>query len=437
MTNILNWPDYNVVNVAELEHDYQVHAEVAKPPTHCPNCNHPEIVGFGRRDEVIMDTPVHGKRTGIMLNRRRYRCQFCRKTFLEPVPHKDDKRQMTHRLIQYIERESLRRTFSSVAEDVGVDEKTVRNIFNDYCEKLEKTLKFEMPQWLGIDEIHIIKKPRCVITNVEQCTIVDMLNNRNKNTVTNYLSRRADRDRVRYVTMDMWRPYRDAVATMIPDATVIIDKFHVVRMANESLERARKAIRSDLTAQQRRGLMRDRFVLLKRRNELTDAEYMRFSGWTLNYPEIGQAYELKEAFFEIWDCQNRHQAQESYYSWLKQITPEMKPHFEPLVKAMGNWHDDIFAYFDHSITNAYTESLNNLIRVVNRVGRGYSFEALRAKILFTEGFQKVKKPRYQRQRIPEGSIGKVPLFGVAEKDPSNNYGVDISTLIQEINAGHL
>ncbi|TRC57884.1 ISL3 family transposase, partial [Mannheimia haemolytica] len=78
-------------------------------------------------------------------------------------------------------------TFSSVAEDVGVDEKTVRNIFNDYCERLEKTLNFEMPQWLGIDEIHIIK-PRCVITNIQQQTIVDMLDNRNKTTVTRYLS---------------------------------------------------------------------------------------------------------------------------------------------------------------------------------------------------------------------------------------------------------
>ncbi len=69
MSNILNWPDYKVLQVSELEHDYQVHAEVSEPPTQCPHCNHPEIVGFGRRDEVIMDTPVHGRRTGIMLNR--------------------------------------------------------------------------------------------------------------------------------------------------------------------------------------------------------------------------------------------------------------------------------------------------------------------------------------------------------------------------------
>lgn len=76
-----------------------------------------------------------------------------------------------------------------------------------------------------------------------------------------------------------------------------------------------------------------------------------------------------------------------------------------------------FAYFDHPITNAYSESLNNLIRVVNRVGHGYSFEALRAKILFTEGFQKIKKPRYQRQRIPEGTMGRMPSYGVAETGP--------------------
>jgi len=436
MSNILNWPDYKVLQVTELEHDYQVHAEVAAPPTYCPHCNHPEIVGFGRRDEVIMDTPIHGKRTGIMLNRRRCRCKSCRKTFLESVPHKDDKRQMTHRLIQYIERESLRRTFSGVAEDVGVDEKTVRNIFSDYCERLEKTLKFEMPQWLGIDEIHIIK-PRCVITNVEQQTIVDMLDSRNKTTVTRYLSKRNDRDQVRYVAMDMWRPYRQAVEVMIPDATVIIDKFHVVRMANESLERARKAIRKSLTPQQRRGLMKDRFVLLKRRHTLTGQESLKLSGWSLNYPEIGQAYELKEAFFEIWDCHTKHQAQEAYYAWLRQVTPEMKPHFDPLIKAMCNWHNDIFAYFDHRITNAYTESLNNLIRVVNRVGRGYSFEALRAKILFTEGFQKVKKPLYQRQRIPVGEMGRMPFSGVAENEPATSYGVDISTLVREIEAGRL
>ncbi|MBT4788682.1 MAG: hypothetical protein HON68_06045 [Gammaproteobacteria bacterium] len=42
------------------------------------------------------------------------------------------------------------------------------------------------------------------------------------------------------------------------------------------------------------------------------------------------------------------------------------------MRATGNWHKEIFNYFDHPITNAYTVSLNNLIRVMNKIGRGYS-----------------------------------------------------------------
>jgi len=69
------------------------------------------------------------------------------------------------------------------------------------------------------------------------------------------------------------------------------------------------------------------------------------------------------------------------------------PYFDPLINSMTNWKVEIFNYFDVSITNAYTDSLNNLIKVPNKIGRGYSFEALRAKILFTEGYRKTKKKK--------------------------------------------
>lgn len=50
-----------------------------------------------------------------------------------------------------------------------------------------KTVKFETPRFLGIDEIHILKKPRCVVANIEENTIIELLVNRNKETVTRYL----------------------------------------------------------------------------------------------------------------------------------------------------------------------------------------------------------------------------------------------------------
>ncbi|WP_199399341.1 transposase [Candidatus Enterovibrio escicola] len=58
-----------------------------------------------------------------------------------------------------------------------------------------------------------------------------------------------------------------------------------------------KQYEANLRHNSARGLLKDRFVLLKRKHELSDAEYLRYSGWILNYPEMGEAYELKESFF--------------------------------------------------------------------------------------------------------------------------------------------
>jgi transposase len=123
------------------------------------------------------------------------------------------------------------------------------------------------------------------------------------------------------------------------------------------------------------------------------------------------------------------------------IPKELQSAFEPLTKAMDNWEAEIFAYFDYRVTNAYTESLNSLIRVINRLGRGYSFEVLRAKILFTEGLAKQRKPKYQR-RIDDYVLEEnFPMFKmlpvIREPEETTLLGIDLSTLIEKLEKGEL
>lgn len=59
----------------------------------------------------------------------------------------------------------------------------------------------------------------------------------------------------------------------------------------------------------------------------------------------------------------------------------VKAAFEPLTRAMANWEEEIFAYATIEL-QALIRSLNSLIRVINRLGRGYSFEVLRADTLY-------------------------------------------------------
>ncbi len=115
--------------------------------------------------------------------------------------------------------------------------------------------------------------------------------------------------------------------------------------------------------------------------------------------------------------------------------------FYSLTRAVNNWMPEILNYFSHRVTNAYTESLNNLIRVMNRLGRGYSFEALRAKVLFTEGVQKKARPKFEKQKnhaLPEGFFGlKVAEPSTRYESEEDNYGADISTLVKLIEEGKL
>ncbi|MCA1296563.1 ISL3 family transposase [Paenibacillus sp. alder61] len=417
MMDILNLPKFNILSIREHEYDFLIQVVTNSPPLACPHCGcQANLYKHGNREHVCMDLPIHGKRVELLVKRQRYRCRVCTQTFWERLDHTiDERRNCTKRLLSYVEKQSLKRTFVSIAEDVGLNERTIRNIFRDYINYLEETFRFVTPNWLGIEKIHIIK-PRCVLTNIEGRTLLDILPNRNKETVVEFLSSLPNKGRIQYFTMDMWKPYKDAVKAVFPKATIIVDKFHVVRLANQVLENIHKQLREDLSATERRGLMHDRLILLKRHNELTETDKITLDLWTKNYPILGIAYSLKESFFDIWDGDSRQMAFIKYNDWKAKIPKELQSAFVPLIEAMMNWEEEIFAYFDHRIANDYTESLNSLFRVINRLGRGYSFEALRANIIFTEALAEDCKPKYQKR----------PL-----------RGTKISTLIEKLEKGEL
>ncbi|MEK4356305.1 transposase [Paenibacillus sp. FSL M7-1455] len=355
--------------------------EITSPPSSCPHCGCvANLYKHSSREQICMDLPIRGKRVGLCIKRQRYRCRECNQTFWERIDDIiDDKRNCTKRLLAYIEKQSLKRTFVSISEEVGMDEKTIRNIFRVYVNHLGETIRFETPQWLGIDEIHIIK-PRCVLTNIEEQTLFDILPDRNKETVISYLSRLPNKER-------------------------------------------------------------KRFILLKRNKELSERDTFILDVWTKNYPSLRIAYELKETFLDIWECPNKQLAILKYCDWKAKIPIEIEPAFNALTKAMNNWEREIFAYFDHRITNAYTESLNSFIRVTNRLGRGYSFEALRAKILFTKGLIKQRKPKHQRRldgyelREENFPMFKVPLIYVRDQEERKYLGIDLPALIEKLEKG--
>jgi transposase len=251
-----------------------------------------------------------------------------------------------------------------------------------------------------------------------------------------YFRKMPRRDKIRIVCMDMWQPYRDAARSILPEAKIVIDKFHVVRYASDALEAARKEIRKTLIDRQRKTLMHDRFVLLKRPKSLDTHERLVLEHW-LTFPLMRQTYELKESFYDLFDSGvTRQVAELEYASWTKGITPEIRHYFEPLIRAIDNWHEEIFSYFDlqpNPVTNAYTEALNNLIKLANKNGRGYSFDVLRAKVLFSDGLRKITYPKFNKHDHMISDM--IHSYLLAEDSQIWDHGSDIYTLIQKMEEG--
>lgn len=442
MTDILQLASLRPLSVREEGGAYVIEAEGRLVPTACPECRVGRLHGHGTQQQSYRDTPSHGKTVQISVNRRRYRCQGCGKTLFDPIPDLDGKRLATTRLINHVRAQCFRETFASLARQVDMDEKTIRHVFDDYVEELETTIRFVTPRFMGIDELKIIGAYRAMITNVERKTVFDMRESRSKATLLPYFKKLRDKDQVEWVAMDMYHVYKQVVKAALPQARIVVDKFHIQRMGNEVVEKMRKRFRKTLTERQRLRLKDERFLLLKRQHDLPPEAMERLLGWFQQFPLLGEAHALKEGFLAVWDHRQRGAAEAAFEKWLGNLTPELRPDFKDLTTAMTNWREEVFSYFDQPITNAYTESINRLAKDMNRMGRGYSFEVIRARMLY-DG--KARKDGAVIEHVP-GTHGRsattVDFVGSRPREASPSttrtieYGPYIPTLCQLLEEGH-
>lgn len=383
--NILGWENWDVTKGREKGPDYRFEAEYQERPDVCPRCGteSPSVESKGIQEVHVRDLKIHGKRVGIDVRKRRWLCKECRKTFTEQPPEIDPRRRMTTRLVEALERESFRQPFTALADEYGVGEGTVREIFNEKARELEVNREVEPPEVLGIDEVHISGR-RFVAANlgVEPSALVDILEDRSQTTVERFLSTEGWRDRVRVVAMDMWNPYRTALEVALPDAVIVVDKFHLLQIANRAVDRLRDSVARDASREELETLRSSRTILRRRRHDLEEEERERLELWRTTHPNLVEAFELKEKLHGLYKARDMKEGEERLEAWLASVKGEMADVFDEQIRALKNWRKEILAYFTTEITNAATEQLNRFIRLTHELGNGYSFETLRAKMLF-------------------------------------------------------
>jgi transposase len=441
-SDLLDLPGLRTNGFKKTTDDVLVRTEVVLPPPgRCPACGGFLFIRNGAPPHIVKDQPILGRRARVFFKWQRYLCQTCGHSWQQPLPGINTRSGMTERLLEHIEREAMKmQSFARVAAEAGVSAQTVYNVFTALALRLEETFRpaRQFPRRIGVDECYVAGVARFVITDLDQRRTFELLPKRNKLTVSRYFIQLPHPERVQVVVMDMWRPYRDVVRQFLPEAKIVIDKFHVLKMANDAVMAVRRRIREGLPPSRRDRCMpnesrlkgkgkRSRFLLLKRARNLKKHEEPVLKEWKAQYPEIGAAYDLKEELFDLWELRDRAEAERRYADWAHRVRThptDLQPAFRELLRAVDNWREEIFNYFDHPYTNAQTEARNNVMKSMQRQGRGYDFETVRVRMLYRE---EVLPPREPHQfdagkRVSRRAGKKRPRRKPNPASPRSNVG---------------
>ncbi|MGV8893624.1 MAG: transposase family protein [Burkholderiaceae bacterium] len=177
----------------ETDVDILIGLETEKKAVVCPDCGSAAVVGYGKMNWRIRDLPIRKKAVFLEIKRQRLRCRACLVTFNEPISQISNHHRATTRLVQSIWKMALRQPFITLSKTFGMNEKTIRNIFNDTFNDAASQFKIPprppAPLALEIRLLTILRHQRVMWINLDQGTLIDMDESTNPESIHETLQR--------------------------------------------------------------------------------------------------------------------------------------------------------------------------------------------------------------------------------------------------------
>jgi transposase len=173
------------------------------------------------------------------------------------------------------------------------------------------------------------------------------------------------RENVLWATLDMCDPYRNYIHSFFPNAKLVADKFHVLRLLTPSLLKKRKEIsgtRADLRAKK---------LLLMSGKNLTYSERLALDRFLQRYPDMHELYRWKERLHSFYRTLGYGRAYVAYKKLVDDMSVSFLPEIQTLRKTLLKWKEEILNYFSSGLTNARLEGFNCKASVLKRRAYGY------------------------------------------------------------------
>ena len=363
---------------------YEAHLEMPKEAHICPHCGHSTSFIKDYRTQIIKDAKAFGQDLYIHLRKRRYICRHCNHSFTEYNPLVNRYQHFTGRFNAqtYKEFQSLQ-SFKAISNRFGVSVTSIIRWFDKINYSAPK-----LPECFSIDEFKgnaNNEKFQCNVTDPVNHKVLDILPKRDVESLCRHFRQYPvqERSKVKNVVMDLSTTFRSAINLLFPNAKIIADKFHVIRLVAWSMEAVRKRIQKEFYQERRKWFKRSKKILLTPEAKLTVEDRLVLNRMLAASYELEQAHILKERFYSIFKAKTQFEAKNELQNWFFLAEQFNLPEFKHCITTFTKWSNEITSIVEHKLYNGYTEGINNKIKVLKRISFGVrNFNRFRNRILY-------------------------------------------------------
>jgi transposase len=325
---------------------------------------------------------------------------------MDNFEHLPDFRSMTQDAENYIISKLGSQTFTEIANELGVCVQTISNRALEFG-KTEREIQLNgRYTHLSMDEVFISRDSEgkaLYYWLLNDNSLSWKSNNirvdegRKQEDVIKRLQELKYPEHVVAVSIDMWKPYRDAILQVLPNAAIVIDRFHVVKIAQSALDAVRK--RADIPKSLKSEFKKDARLFLSSFYKLSDAELIRLESYLEADATLERAYFITQEFMEFYNLRDYDHALEYLCGWETDVLNSGIKEMENILGTVINWLPYIMNYFIHRITSGRTEGRNNLLRTIDRMGFHYGLDSIQSCLYAHDRKQEhLRWKKHQRKR---------------------------------------
>ena len=383
------------------------HGYLTYTPKYCPRCgcvneSFNDIIKWNfKRNCKIKVTKVANYNTILLLDKQRFFCKNCNRTFIATTNVVDFHKQISNDTRLSIILDLMNK---GSEKDISIRNNVSTNSTNRILDEISNDTIVKnnglLPEILGIDEFSATKdtisKLAFIIVNQTNKNIFDINNSRKSLDIDKYFRNypKKERDKVKFITLDLYKPYYKLMHSLFRNAILIPDRFHIVIQVRNALDKTRikLCIKSNPNYTKLKKYWK---LILKDKRELdkNNKKYQKcfkkkmsqydIVSYLLNTnEELYETYQIYQSILYSIDTRNKN----IFLSIIIGKNFKVSKYMKKALKTFKNMKEYILNAFDYEYSNGIVEGTNNLIKQIKHTACGYrKFKHLKARIMLIKG----------------------------------------------------